>query len=114
LDEYRVMLLSPFILFGAVPTGIVAEDLPASFSVACGLGRSPRTASDSGQAHFSNLFGRGRNAIDGRRVAYQRFRESELGAAALAGVVHGCNGTEIRPRGCAKLKQPMEERENAT
>jgi hypothetical protein len=64
LGEYRVVLLSMFVLFGAIQRALSLEALSISFSSARYLGSSPGSAVNSAQPDLSDLSGNRNNDID--------------------------------------------------
>jgi len=93
LGEHRCDLLSVLVLSDEVPDRVSVEALSASFSAACDLGSSPGFANDSDDAGPSDCSGGNGNDVDAPCVEQGRLVGVELGAA-LAYVVHGCDGAE--------------------
>jgi hypothetical protein len=64
LGEYRFVLLSMFVLFGAVQRALSLEALSISFSSTRDLGSPPGSAVDSDQPGLSDLSGNRNHDID--------------------------------------------------
>jgi hypothetical protein len=103
LAEYRFILLSMFVLFGAVQGAVSLEALPVSFSSTRDLGSSPGFAVNSDQRGLRDLSSNRNNDMDDSSIEQQRLMDSEL-VAGLACVVHRCNDAGRPQKSRTKLK----------